>query len=141
MNDTRYAPYAALLLRVSLGVMFISHGLLKVTVFTLPGTVGFFESVGFPGWAAYPVTAMEIGGGALLILGVATRWVALALLPVLLGALSVHMGNGWVYTNPNGGWEYAAFLSATVVVQALLGSGTFALKLPLGASAAKPVQA
>ncbi len=128
MENTRNYEYAAFVLRVSLGVMFIAHGLLKLTVFTLPGTVGFFESVGFPGWLAYPVTFGEIAGGALLVAGVATRAVSLALLPVLLGAITVHFGNGWVYTNANGGWEYAAFLSGTAVAQALLGDGAFALR-------------
>jgi putative oxidoreductase len=127
MNRADLTPYAALLLRISLGVMFIAHGLLKVFVFTLPGTAQFFDSVGFAGWMAYPVTFLEIAGGALLISGIATRWVALALIPVLLGALSVHIGNGWLYTNENGGWEYAAFLTIATVAQALLGPGAFAL--------------
>jgi len=129
MDNTRNHEYAAFVLRVSLGVMFLAHGLLKLTVFTLPGTVGFFDSVGFPGWLAYPVTFGEIVGGLLLVAGVATRVVSLALLPVLLGAITVHFGNGWAYTNANGGWEYAAFLSAAAVAQALLGDGAFALRL------------
>lgn len=127
-NDT--TAWAALLLRVSLGIVFIAHGVLKITVFTLPGTVQFFEQVGFPGWTAYAVTALEIGGGALLIAGVAARWVSLALVPVLLGATSVHLGAGWLFTNANGGWEYPAFLTAATIVQALLGPGAFAARLP-----------
>ena len=118
---------AALINRLALGAMFVSHGLLKVFVFTLPGTVGFFQSVGFPGWTAYLVTAAEIAGGAALILGVRTRLVSAALLPVLLGALYVHLGNGWVFSAPNGGWEYPAFLVVSAVVQVLLGDGRFAL--------------
>ena len=119
---------AKLVLRLGLGIMFIAHGLLKVLVFTLPGTVGFFESVGFPGWMAYLVTAAEIGGGTLLILGFETRKVAIALIPVLLGATYVHLGNGWVFSNENGGWEYPLFLTLVTVVQALLGSGQYALR-------------
>jgi putative oxidoreductase len=119
---------ATLILRVSLGVMFVAHGLLKVMVFTLPGTVGFFESVGFPGWMAYAVVAAEIGGGALLILGIETRKVALALVPVLLGATYVHLGNGWVFSSENGGWEYPLFLTIVTIVQAVLGSGQYALR-------------
>ncbi len=122
--------YAALILRLGLGIMFIAHGLLKVMVFTLPGTVGFFESQGFPGFTAYLVTAAEIGGGALLIAGVATRAVSLALIPVLLGALYVHWGAGWLFTNENGGWEYPAFLIVAALTQALLGAGRFRLRLP-----------
>lgn len=129
--NTNQHDIAALILRLSLGTMFIAHGLLKVMVFTLPGTVQFFESVGFPGWMAYPVTYTEIAGGVLLITGMYTRWVALALLPILLGALSVHIGNGWLYTNQNGGWEYVAFLTVATIVQALLGSGRYAIALPV----------
>ena len=126
--DLTTAPYAALVLRVSLGIMFVAHALLKVFVFTLPGTVGFFESVGFPGWLAYATVAAELLGGALLILGVYARWVALALVPILLGALQVHLGNGWVFSAEGGGWEYPAFLAAASLVQALLGDGAYALR-------------
>lgn len=129
MIDSRTAPYAALLLRLSLGVMFLAHGLLKVLVFTLPGTVQFFESVGFPGFLAYVVVAAELGAGVLLILGLLTRLVALASVPLLLGAASVHFGNGWLFSAPNGGWEYPVFLVIAVLVQALLGDGAYALKV------------
>ena len=128
MNDK--TEYAAFILRIGLGVMFVAHGLLKVMVFTLPGTAGFFESVGFPGWLAYVVAVAEIGGGALLIAGVAVRAVTLALIPVLLGAVFVHFGSGWVFSNANGGWEYPAFLVLASVVQVLLGPGKFALTVP-----------
>ena len=121
---------AAFLLRLGLGTMFVAHGLLKVLVFTLPGAAGFFEQVGFPGWMAYVVTFAEIGGGALLIAGIRVRLVSLALLPVLLGAVYVHWGAGWVFSSPNGGWEYPAFLTVAVIVQALIGPGKFALRLP-----------
>ena len=128
MNNN--TEYAALILRIGLGAMFLAHGLLKVMVFTLPGTAAFFEQVGFPGWTAYIVTFAEIGGGLLLLAGVAVRAVSIALIPVLLGATFVHFGFGWVFSNPNGGWEYPAFLTLAAVVQALLGPGAFALRLP-----------
>jgi putative oxidoreductase len=121
------APYAALLLRLTLGVMFIAHGLLKVVVFTIPGTVQFFESVGFPGFLAYVTIAAELGAGALLIAGLGARWVALAMVPVLLGAAWVHLPNGWVFNAQGGGWEYPVFLAAAAVVQFLLGDGAYAL--------------
>ncbi len=126
MNPNQAAT-AALVNRLALGAMFLSHGLLKVFVFTLPGTVAFFQSVGFPGWTAYPVVFAELAGGTALILGIRTRLVAALLIPVLLGALSVHVGNGWVFSSPNGGWEYPAFLVVCAVVQFLLGDGRYAL--------------
>lgn len=127
MNEQNRIAYAALTLRLSLGIMLLAHGLLKIMVFTLPGTVQFFGSVGFPGWLAYVVVALELGGGVLLLLGVATRLTALAMIPVMLGAMSVHWQNGWVFSAPNGGWEYPALLSILMIVQALLGPGAYAL--------------
>ena len=124
------AALAALILRLSLGTVFIAHGLLKVLVFTLPGTAQFFASVGFPGWAAYPVAGIEIIGGALLVAGIAVRPIALAMLPILIGATVVHSGAGWVFSNPNGGWEYPVFLAAATIVQALLGAGAYAVRVP-----------
>jgi putative oxidoreductase len=122
------ARYAALLLRTSLGVMWIAHALLKLFVFTLPGTAQFFESVGFPGWLAYPVFAAELGGGVALVLGVYARQVALALVPVMAVAASVHLGNGWVHTSAGGGWEYPVFLVAASIVLWLLGDGAYSAR-------------
>jgi putative oxidoreductase len=127
MTDSRTAPYAALLLRVSLGVMFLAHGLLKVFVFTVPGTVQFFDSLGLPAVFAYGTIAAEVVGGALLVLGIGSRWVSLALIPILLGATWAHAGNGWVFSAPNGGWEYPLFLALTAAVQSLLGDGAYAV--------------
>ena len=126
MIDVRTAPYAALVLRVALGVMFIAHALLKVYVFTLPGTVKFFETIGLPGSLAYVTFWAELIGGALILSGVWSRWAAAALIPVLIGATWAHAGNGWMFTAPNGGWEYPAFLTVAALAQALLGDGKFA---------------
>lgn len=127
MTDTRTAPYAALLLRVSLGAMFLAHGLLlKVFTFTVAGTVGYFESIGYPGSLAYLVILGEIGGGVALILGAYTRTIALLLLPIMIGATLQHTGNGWVFSGKGGGWEFPAFWTLTLLVQALLGDGAYA---------------
>jgi putative oxidoreductase len=120
--------YGALLLRLALGTMFVAHALLKYLVFTLPGTVAFFESLGLPGFFAHLTIVAELVGGVLLILGVYARAVALVLVPVLLGATWAHIGNGWLFTAPNGGWEYPAFLTVAAIVQVLIGDGAFALK-------------
>ena len=127
MIDARTAPYAALVLRVALGVMFISHALLKYYVFTLAGTVQFFESIGLPGVLAYATFWAELIGGALILTGVYSRWVSAALIPILVGAAWAHSGNGWVFTAPNGGWEYPVFLALAAAAHALLGDGKYTL--------------
>ena len=128
---TNTSEYGALILRLALGAMYLAHGLLKVFVFTLPGTAGFFASQGFPAWTAYLVVAAEILAGIALIVGFQVRLVALAGLPILFGALAVHLPNGWVFSAPNGGWEYPAFLIVASVVQALFGAGAYAVQWPL----------
>ena len=128
MNVTQSKEYGIGLLRISLGVMFIAHGVvLKLFTFGLAGTAGFFESLGLPAFLAYVVFGMEAVGGILLVLGVRTREVSAALIPVLAGALWVHSGNGWVFSNPGGGWEYPAYLIVLSAAQVLLGEGAFAL--------------
>ncbi len=126
--NSETAPYGAFLLRVSLGVMFIAHGLiLKYFTFTLAGTAQYFESIGYPGVLAYVVFAAETLGGIALVLGFQTRLVAFALIPVLIGAMLEHVGNGWLFNAQGGGWEYPLFLIAASAVQGLLGGGAFAL--------------
>jgi putative oxidoreductase len=123
---TNTSEYGALILRLALGAMYLAHGLLKVFVFTLPGTAGFFASQGYPAWTAYLVVAAEILAGIALIVGFQVRLVALAGLPILFGALAVHLPNGWVFSAANGGWEYPAFLIVASIVQALIGAGAYA---------------
>ena len=130
MIDSKTAPYAALILRLSLGSLALAHGLLKVFVFTPAGTVGFFGSLGLPAVLAYATMAIEIIGGAALIAGVATRFVSVAMIPVLLGATAVHVNAGWLFSNEGGGWEFPAFWAAALAVQALLGNGAYALRIP-----------
>lgn len=123
------ADLAATILRVSMGVLFLAHAGLKLFVFTPAGTVGYFASLGLPGPLAYLVIAAELFGGLALILGVYSRWVSLALVPILLGSIYVpHGAAGFFFSNEGGGWEFPAFWAVALVVQALLGDGAFALK-------------
>lgn len=129
MIDARTAPYAALLLRVTLGILFLTHAGLKLFVFTPAGTAQFFGSLGLPSALAYVTIAAEVLGGIALIIGLWTRVVAIALTPILLGAIfTVHGPAGFFFDNAHGGWEYPAFWTIALVVQALLGDGAFALK-------------
>jgi putative oxidoreductase len=127
MNDTNRIDVAALVLRVGLGTMFIAHALLKYFVFTPAGTVKFFQSIGLPGPLAYATIVAELVGGTLILLGAYTRVVSFVLVPVLLGATWAHSGNGWLFTSPNGGWEYPAFLTLAAIAAGLVGSGRYAV--------------
>lgn len=127
MTDLRTAPYAAFLLRLSLGLMFLAHAGVKLFIFTPAGTAGFFGKLGLPPSLAYLVIAAELVGGVALIAGVWTRAVALLLAPVLLGAIAtVHGANGWLFTNMGGGWEYPAFWTVGLLVLAGIGDGAWA---------------
>jgi putative oxidoreductase len=115
--------YGITLLRVSLGIMWVAHALLKYFVFTLPGTAQFFTSVGIPGMLAYPVFAAELLGGIALIFGFYSRQIALLLVPVIAVAASVHFKNGWLFTNAGGGWEYPVFLTLAMIALWLMSDG------------------
>lgn len=128
MIDTRTAPYGLFLLRAALGAMWVSHALLKIFVFTVPGFAGFLTSQGLPSALALPIIAAELGGGLLILAGVYARPVAILLIPIMLGAMNVHIPNGWVFSAAGGGWEYPAFLVVASLVVGLAGEGAFALR-------------
>jgi putative oxidoreductase len=121
--------YAATLLRVALGTMYLAHSIiLKLFTFTLAGTSAYFTSIGLPGFLAYVTFFAEAIGGAAILLGIKARWFALALTPFLVGALATaHSGNGWVFSAPGGGWEYPLYLIVLSAAQFLLGDGKYAL--------------
>lgn len=128
MIDSRSAPYGAFVLRVALGLMWVSHALLKYAVFTIPGFAGYLGSLGLPEALAWPVFLAELTGGLLIIAGVYARHVALLLIPVMAGAMSVHIPNGWLFSSAGGGWEYPGFLIVTSFALWLIGDGAFALR-------------
>jgi putative oxidoreductase len=141
MIDNRFAPYGALGLRIALGLMFIAHAYLKLVIFTPAGFTGFLGQVGLPGFLAWPIMLAELLGGLAILLGFYGRYVSLALIPILLGALSVHAGNGWVFNAPNGGWEYPAFLALTAFAHVLIGDGALAITGSRSSATAKPALA
>lgn len=136
MIDNRLAPFASLLLRTAMGALFLAHAGLKLFVFTPAGTAQFFGSIGLPPVLAYLVIAVEILGGVALIVGFYARVAALALIPVLLGAIvTVHGPAGFFFNNPNGGWEYLAFWIVGLVAVILNGDGALAVRRSPGLAA------
>jgi putative oxidoreductase len=135
MINPKTAPYAVLLLRVSLGLLFLAHAALKIFVFSVPGTVEFFQSLGLPAVIAYGVMALELLGGIALIIGFYAPYAALPLALEMLGTIvTVHGRNGWLFTNEGGGWEYPALWTVALIALFLLGDGAYAVK-PIGKAA------
>lgn len=129
ITQPRLAAYGTTLLRVSLGLLFLVHGLTKLLVFTPAGTVGYFQSLGLPAALAYVSIALELLLAVTLTLGIYARWLALLGVPLLLGTIvTVHGANGFSFANAGGGWEYPALWALLLVVQFLLGDGALALK-------------
>ncbi|MEG0193833.1 MAG: DoxX family protein [Stenotrophomonas sp.] len=123
------APYAATLLRLALGVLFLVHALTKLLVFTPAGTAAFFESLGLPGVLGYLTIAVELAISAALLLGIYARWIGLLGVPLLLGTIvTVHGANGFSFANAGGGWEYPAFWALALIVLFLLGDGRWTLR-------------
>lgn len=138
-RELRLARVAATLLRLTLGVAMLAHGLLKVLVYTMPGTVAFFEAQGYPGALAWLVTAGELAAGLGLVFGVLVRAASLGLVPILAGVVATLAPNGWQFDAANGGgWEFPAILLAAAVTQALLGPGYLALGPALSRGRLRP---
>ena len=128
-NQDPTVTYGITLLRIALGLMYLAHSIvLKLFTYSLEGSAAYFVSLGLPAWTSYATFFAEALGGAAILLGIKARWFALALSPILLGALfAAHAGNGWVFSAPGGGWEYPAYLFVLSIAQFLLGDGALAV--------------
>ena len=116
---------ACLILRVVLGAVLLAHGIPKVMGFA--GTAGFFASVGVPAptLAAAYAAAVEVGGGVLIILGIAVDIAGLLFALDILGAIIfVHFKNGFT---GQGGYEFPLMLFAAAVAVALAGPGAYSV--------------
>jgi putative oxidoreductase len=130
--NTSTLNHGAFINRLALGTILLAHGALKIFVFTIPGTVGFFESLGLPATMASLTIFGEVTGGTALILGIYPRLVALLSLPILAGAAWTHLANGWLFSNQGGGWEFPVLLIVLALVVAMQGAGSLAIKtLPI----------
>jgi putative oxidoreductase len=130
MIDPKMGPYGVLLLRVSMGILFLLHGLyLKAFVFGMPGASKFFVTLGLPDWFGWLVMLYETIGGLALIFGIYARWVALFLgVHLLFAAYLGHAANGWLFSNKGGGYEFPLFWAIACFALTLLGDGAHAVK-------------
>jgi len=128
MIDETYGASGVLILRLGLGMMWISHALLKWFVFSIAGFAGWLESQGLPAFMAWPVFLLELTGGVMIFIGFYGRYVSAVLVPVMLVAAWTHFPNGWVHNSEGGGWEYPMFLVIASIAHVLLGDGRFAMR-------------
>lgn len=120
----RCQPLALLVLRIVLGVIMIGHGYHKVFG-GMQHTVDSISKLGLPGWTAYLSAYTEFFGGILVIAGLFTRVVALAILIDMLVAIGkVHWKNGLL---GEGGYQFPLSLAAIAFALILFGPGPIAL--------------
>jgi putative oxidoreductase len=105
----------AFILRVTLGAIFFIHGIVKFQG-GIENTVGWFSSIGLPGFMAYGVALLEIIGGVALIIGFATRYVSALYALLMIGAIiKVKLSVGLLGNGQMAGYELdLAFLAMAV---------------------------
>ncbi|MDE0492120.1 MULTISPECIES: DoxX family protein [Psychrobacter] len=123
-----HAGYAALVLRVPVGLILMAHGAQKLFGWFggngLAGTAGWLASIGIePGYLmAILAGGSEFFGGLALIIGLLTRPAALATAFTMLVAIfSVHISNGLFMSN--NGYEYALTLMVATLALMIQGGG------------------
>ena len=117
----------ALILRITLGAIFFIHGVVKFQG-GIENTAGWFESLGLPGATAYGVALLEIIGGILLIIGLATRLVAALFALLMIGAtVKVKLAIGFLGNGQMAGYELDLAFLAIAVYLVINGSKLFSL--------------
>jgi putative oxidoreductase len=131
MPDATAANLSLLLLRVTLGVVFLAHGVNHVfRGGRIPGTARWFESLGMrPGVLhAWLASLTEIASGALLVVGLLTPLAGAGVVGVMLVAwITNHRKNGFFIFRPGEGYEYVMTLTALGLGVAGLGAGQWSL--------------
>jgi putative oxidoreductase len=126
-NQSSNQSWGITVLRVVVGIVFLAHGAQKVFTFGHQGVTGMLGSMGvpLPGVMSVVLMAVEFLGGAALVLGLFTRWVAaLNGFDMVVAILLVHLKNGFIKP---GGFEHPLTLLAACVALAMLGPGAASL--------------
>lgn len=117
----------ALILRIALGALFFAHGLVKFQG-GIQNIVGWFDSIGLPGFMAYGVATIELVGGLALILGIGTKLVSVLYGLLMIGAiLKVKLSVGLLGNGQMAGYELDLAFLAIAVYLAINGSKLFSL--------------
>ncbi|MFZ0820819.1 MAG: DoxX family protein [Candidatus Acidiferrales bacterium] len=120
----RLKPLGLLLLRCALAVIFIWHGYQKYAHGT-EGVKAYMSSTGLPSYFAYIAIGLEIGGGVLLLAGLATRPIAILLAGEMVIAIwKAHMGGGIAAVSQ---YEFAMICGAACFALATTGAGSASL--------------
>jgi uncharacterized membrane protein YphA (DoxX/SURF4 family) len=115
------------ILRVVLGLTFFVHGLVKFQG-GIENTVGWFSSIGLPGFLAYGVALLEVVGGIALVLGLFSRVVSGLLALMMVGAIfKVKLAVGFLGNGQMAGYELDLAFLAMAVFITLNGSAAYAL--------------
>lgn len=118
---------ALMFLRMIIGLVFAAHAILKFAIFGFVGSGQWFTVLGLWSFLVYPVTIIEFCAGVALLIGFYSRWAAAALVPIAAGITWAHWHNGWVFSAPNGGWEYPAVLLGCLIAIIIGGSGRLSM--------------
>jgi putative oxidoreductase len=125
----RLQPFALLVLRLVLGAIMIAHGYKKVFG-GFSAHQHFVASLGIPAWMAYLSTGTEFFGGIATVLGLFTRFFALAFIIEMTAAIAkVHWKNG---LTSQGGYEFPLALVAIAFALGCYGGGPFGFNFGKG---------
>lgn len=115
---------ALLIFRVVLGIIFVAHGWEKLFISGITQTTGQFSAWGVPQptLSVWIAAVAELLGGAFLVVGLLTTFVAGALALLITAAIYfVHLGTGFFVAD--NGVEFPLLIIASLMIIVVFGSG------------------
>lgn len=126
-TSKKQGDWALAILRVAVGAIFVAHGAQKLFTYGIAGTTGAFDQMGIPlaGITAPLIVLLEFFGGLALIAGFLTRFISLALVLDMIGAIAfVHLSAGFFMPK---GYEFALMLLVASLGLTIAGSGAISV--------------